>query len=727
LNDLSLHLAPNAPWVWLALASLLAALLGLWAYRIAVPPLPASARRALPALRIAALLVLVWLLGQPVLERPAGGRRTVVVLLDRSASMALPERAGGGPRAAAADRAAQALARAWRGRAQVEVRGFASRLLPDSARGARGGAAPPPGTGSTALGDALAQLAESPLGQDAGAVVVVSDGAVNAGADPVAAARALGMPVHAVVVGQGRQPDRVVTEVETDGEARVGRPVMVRARVTSSEERGTPLAVRLGEEGRELGRAVVVSPGPGMEATAEFSVVPVRPGLAVWEARVDSLAGDLSHDNDARSLAVEVSPGKLGMVLVSAGLNWDLSFMRRALAGDSSLALSTWVRERGGWRRLEPGGPRSGAPDAAVLRGQAVVVLDAILPAEVGAGFDRALADFVRGGGGLLLLGGPAPGLARYRAGALGPELGVTIDPTLAGRGGAPQPAPEASDLLAWDVDPARGERAWRAAAPLSDLAPVRPGPGDRVLIASTGGGPPLLLSRHVGRGQALLLNGTGFWRWSLSGVDELAADRGRVLWRRLAHWLAEPAQAEPLRVRPERWLAAGGEPVRLFATLQDDAFRPVADAAVTGEAHELSPSGAPGRAFPVGFAARAAGAYEASLEGLPPGRYRVEARAVRGGRELGRATSEFAVDRWSLEVARALPDSAGLAAVAAATGGRVGAARDVERWARSLPARELTRARTESLRLWESPWLFGLVVGALAVEWFWRRRRGLP
>jgi hypothetical protein len=35
--------------------------------------------------------------------------------------------------------------------------------------------------------------------------------------------------------------------------------------------------------------------------------------------------------------------------------------------------------------------------------------------------------------------------------------------------------------------------------------------------------------------------------------------------------------QGEPLRVKPERWLSAGGEPVRLFATLQDAAFRPVA------------------------------------------------------------------------------------------------------------------------------------------------------
>jgi hypothetical protein len=300
--------------------------------------------------------------------------------------------------------------------------------------------------------------------------------------------------------------------------------------------------------------------------------------------------------------------------------------------------------------------------------------------------------------------------------------LTVTLDGTLVARGGTPQPALEARDLLDWDPDPARGERAWSAAAPLADLAPVRPGAGDRVLIGSADGGPPLLIGRHVGRGQALLVNGTGLWRWSLSGVDELTAERGRVLWRRLVHWLAEPAQAEPLRVRPERWLAAGGEPVRLFATLQDSVFRPVVGGEVTAEAQDAA-----GHSRPVRFEPRAAGSYEAVLEDLPPGRYRLSARAVRGGRELGRAGTEFAVDRWSLELARSLPDSAALAAVAWATGGRITDAAQAERWARTLPTRALARGRVESHRLWESPWVFALVIGLLGVEWFWRRRRGLP
>src|SRR5439155_128710 len=169
---------------------------------------------------------------------------------------------------------------------------------------------------------------------------------------------------------------------------------------------------------------------------------------------------------------------------------------------------------------------------------------------------------------------------------------------------------------------------AWRAAAPLSDPAPIDPGAGDRVVIGSAGNGPPLVLLRRVGRGQALLVNGTGLWRWSLSGHDDLTEERGRRLWRGFVHWLAEPVQGEPLRVRPERWLTTRGETVHLFATLQDGAFRPIADAVLAGEAQHAA-----GRTSRLEFVPRATGSDEATLEDPRPGRYRLSVRAARGGR----------------------------------------------------------------------------------------------
>ena len=440
---------------------------------------------------------------------------------------------------------------------------------------------------------------------------------------------------------------------------------------------------------------------------------------------MDSLAHEPTVANNSRSTALEVAAGRVGVLIVSGGLNWDLTFLRRALDGDSGLAVTTWTRERDRWRATGPGGkPKPGAaakPSPADLRACAVVVLDALAPPDVSPEFDRALAGFVRNGGGLLVLGGPGAGLLRLRQGALGPDLAPRVSAISAPRSVSPAPTEEAAELTAWDDDPVRGREAWRAAAPLSDLMPVEAGPGDRVLIAALGGGPPLLMVRHVGRGQALLVNGTGVWRWSLSPTDDLAGERGRRLWRRLARWLAEPVQGEPLRVRPERWLAASGEPVLLFATLQDSAFRPLAGARLEGEAARVG-----GASRALAFEPRESGTYVATLSALPPGRYRVSVRARAAGRAEVRAVTEFAVDRWSLEDARAESDSAALFAVARASGGVALSVSDLAHLPGAVQA-SLTRGPLVTARLAESPWVLALVVAALAGEWAWRRRRGLP
>ena len=707
----TLHLAPNAPWLWLAGLSLALIALGLWSYRFAAPPLPALARRVLPLLRGLALVVLVWLLARPVLERSLAGRGArIALLVDRSSSMELPARPGDDrTRAQVADDAVARLRGALRGRAAVTEIPFAARLGADSAGiGARD---------LTALGRALRQLPLAAQGQDVDGVVVISDGIVNSGDDPAAAARGLGVPVHAVVVGESGRGDRAVLEIEASISARVGEPTPVRVRVTSSEERGTPLRVRLLEDGRDLVQATVSAPGPGGEALAEMRVTPTRPGLAVWSAALDSLGGEITAANNQREVAVEVAPGRLGVLVVSGELNWDLTFVRRALIGDSAIALDTRVRQRGGWRGLESG---AGAPVAADLRGRAVVVLDAFAALDVSPEFDAALSAFVRSGGGLLVLGGPAPGLTRFGRGRMAEDLAVTeAGPR---RAASPVPAAEAREMLAWDDDPARGERAWRVAAPLTEVGAVRTAGGDRVIVAANDGGAPLVVARRIGRGQALMINGTGVWRWSLAGLDEFSGERSRRLWRRVVRWLAQPVQGEPLRIRPERWLVARGEPVRLIASLQDAEFRPVAGATVEGEAVERA-----GRRHAVRFVARESGSYVATLDDLPPGRYQVSARAHRAGQPLGQASSQFAIDRWSLEQARTDPDSATLAAMATASGGELVRTGGQGLALQSFATRPLVRPRTESVRLWESPWLFALVVGVLSVEWAWRRRRGLP
>ena len=158
---------------------------------------------------------------------------------------------------------------------------------------------------------------------------------------------------------------------------------------------------------------------------------------------------------------------------------------------------------------------------------------------------------------------------------------------------------------------------------------------------------------------------------------------------------------------------------VRLAATLQDHAFRPVTEARVN-----VKVNGPVSRE--VVLESRGQGAYGTVLDNLPPGRYTASATAAVGGRSAGSANAEFWVDAQSIEWQDVAPDAGLLAQVAQASGGRTvkpGREGDV---AAALAMARPRAARDASVRLWESPIVFALLASILSAEWWIRRRRGL-
>ena len=123
-----------------------------------------------------------------------------------------------------------------------------------------------------------------------------------------------------MAIGRSGAIDRAVLEVEASARVRVGEATPVRVRVTSREDPGTPIPVRLLDGNRELARAEVAAPARGAEATVELRVTPSAAGLAVWTAQVDSLRDEITTRNNARQVAVEVSPNRLGVLIVSSAL-----------------------------------------------------------------------------------------------------------------------------------------------------------------------------------------------------------------------------------------------------------------------------------------------------------------------------------------------------------------------------------------------------------------------
>ena len=177
------------------------------------------------------------------------------------------------------------------------------------------------------------------------------------------------------------------------------------------------------------------------------------------------------------------------MVVISQGLNWDLTFVRRALAGDSAMRLVTLVPMSGGWRELESGRAR-GAPEPADLHGQAAVVRRVASRAISARRWTWRSMTFVRGGRRPAGAGRQsARARAALRGGRLGAELALALDPGRTMPVASPEPAAGISEALAWDDDAGARRRGVARGGAAQRSAPIVPGAGDRVLIGARGGG----------------------------------------------------------------------------------------------------------------------------------------------------------------------------------------------------------------------------------------------
>ncbi len=737
----SISLAASGPWLvafWGALGLALA--LAVWAYRAPVPPLPRSSRILLGTLRFLALAILILTLFQPVLTVASRGsdRPELPVLLDVSASMRQPAGAG------LADSTTRfALARGLvvdllpdlEREFEVHVYGFG--VTAAEVAGGEALASAVPAEPATDLGSALRAVLSDEAVRPA-AIVVVSDGAVNRGPDPVALAERGAVPLIAVPVSLDSTVNDVrVAECLANRTAYLGQETVVSITLASSLAMATRVGVILSEDDRILTREHVAIPAGAARVPVEIRFRPDRLGVHRYTVNVESVPGEFTTENNRRTFAVRVQEERLQVLLIADRPTWDLTFIRRALASDRTLALSALVRLSSDGSYQPLGGSKLAALPARPreLAAFGTVVLVGVDVAGLPAATRAALAGFAGEGGGLLVVAPPRPAGGRSE-----------LERILPAR---PSPDPLAPSLVASSLTPAGsvhpvtglGESPSRAEQLWEDLPPVRPssaldiGLSGEVLVESSGTSTrlPLVVAGRTPGGRAMVVNATLVWRWGFLVAGSTGDDLvHRRFWSEAVRWLARGEGGGNLEVFADQPAFLQGQRVTLGARLTDDELKPVPDAAVSVEFErvDMGTAGTDTRQDRPGGAAlgpaEGLGSYAGDAGQLPPGLYRLSGRAKRGAQEWKSEGGHFVVDEARLEgtTPEANPDL--MRRLALRTGGAVVTLDEARGAIAALVKERALAERTVEIKLWNHVVMFAAFVGCTSLEWFLRRRRGL-
>ena len=714
------------------------------AYRRTVPRVSGAARRALTALRGVGLLLLISALCEPVavLTREEAARPVVALLLDASRSMEIADvpDAGGAPRSRR-EAATRLLAEGGL-ESELSERHAVLPLL-------FGRDAVPGGDWATDLGDVAegtdiaAALAGARQAGAVDALVLLTDGVRTTGGDPIAAARALGRPVYAVGFGNPAPArDLAVTSLLASEVVYAGIPSPVVATLRGTGFRGAAVEAELSDGERVLGRQSVRFPEGSEVAEARFTPALDGEGFRRLTVIVPAMEGEVTTENNAQSVAVKVLAKKIQVLLLFGRPEYDLPFLRRALAADEGMRVDAWfadargVLRRGGGETAPPAGPITEdvlfAYDLVVIGCPTDVLFRRFAPEALGGFLERLE-------GALILLAGdqgfrPVPDGLWVLLPAAPPDRSpsllngpVSARLTLDG---------ENHPLTRLLADPGENRALWTALPPLSAIANVgAPRPDAQVLVAGAPGGAPapgpepawplLVLSRRAG-GRVLLVAGRGVWRWEfLTWGAGRSGDASARLWSSAVRWLVSRDEFKRIEVRPETPAVRRGERVRFFGRVLDESYRPVEGAALR---LSLSRSDDPSFAREIALTASgSAGEYRGVATDLTPGLYRYRGEASRAGLSLGADEGDFVVSGRSAEFEETPLDEATLRAMAEASGGRYVRFADYRPGALGIRLEEKHRQVRREIPLWNHPILYLAIVGLFVAEWFLRKRRDLP
>ncbi len=717
LMDARLTLSTGIGWYILSAIGVIA--FAWLIYRFTLPPVSRLRKSALWILRGLALMLLVFLLFEPVISYFFQKRQppAVALLVDHSASMAVVRNGNARSDGVAAFLHSPAL-RSLEHRADIHSFTFADSLI-------------------VVPLDSLSELSYTGVGTDlAGAwtraerklstvnlaaIVMLSDGAYNAGENPMRIAAASTVPIYCLGVGDTTvMADALISDLLTNEVTYKGSQVPLAIRVRGVGLNGKASTLRVfGRNGVEVGSRSVRFDGDNVEISVDLSFEATEAGDLRISARLDSIPGESIFENNRRSIIVRVLDRKSSVYLFAGPPSADVTILRQTLDKDTTLEVTAFVENRGGGMLYDRTIPNPEDLGKANL----IVLVDFPTRSTPAALVERLARIIEEGRIPILFLAGPD--IQSSSLGLLKDVLPFRIlkpaplEQRVIARAGAAHPALATANPLPLEwpaLPPVFGGIGNFSADAVAQVAVKL----SREELGISEDEPGLLFWEVSSRrGAALLAWGTSKWQMQLA-ESSAGSDFYTDLIQRIRAWLVAPIEEQPVRIRTTKKLYSGGETIRFLGEVYGADLAPRDDASI--EVRISSDS----RTETVALHIRGNGRYEGELIPWTEGEYRFVGRAVAHDDTLGSDRGMFAVEAFNIELLETHARFDILRQISTVSGGAFAPIGDADSLLQllDLAPREITQRREATL--WNRGIMIWAIIILLSAEWMIRKRSGM-
>jgi len=611
------------------------------------------------------------------------------------------------------------------------------------------------GTASS-IDQALKYVDDQLNGLPLGALVLVSDGADNSEVDPAVKAQDFGnrrIPLFTVGVGQEDIPQDIgIVDVSAARTVLEGSVFTVQVGVQHQGYAGQEVELSIMDGDIPVVSETVYLGSGGVTERFDLELTPERPELIVYDLNVELQNAEVIEQNNSYSFLVDnTEKPALDILYIEGHPRNEYKFIRRALEGDNSLRLATYLQT----------GPekfyRQGIKSPTELAGgfpkdkEALYQYEAIILGDIEEDiFDgdqlQMLEDFVAERGGGFLMSGMVD--EAFITTPIADILPITLveenflPSHLRGgirRGDHPTgelyfprltSSGRLSPLLRQAGEDGDNDRLWRQLPELQGIfvsGRIKPGATvlmEHPLLNYQNQALPVIASQRYGSGRSMAITTASTWRWQMMMA---AADASHeTLWRQILRWLAVSAP-ERVTIEFDREFYNVGDEVNVTATVLNEQYEPDNDATLWIQTTDPLDQTTD---MPMEWDIEEDGVYRAGFTVEDEGVFSLLVDVASAAGEAGIDSSEkraaFVVTPSLREYTNAELDSGLLARVARAGNGGYFSLADAGGLAGAIEFTPNAYSREVQIDLWDRPWLLALLILVLCADWIARRMKGL-
>ncbi len=556
---------------------------------------------------------------------------------------------------------------------------------------------------------AISQVQE--LEDDFDAAILLSDGIITFGRNPILLAIDLDIPLYSIALGDTtRVRDLAVTNIASNPTGYTNTIHSVEVDISQNGYDGESVLLELkNSEGEVLDtKEAIFSEGESIKSF-EFSLNLAQPGLSQYSISLNELEGEWSSENNTSFFSIDVLDGKTKVLHAAFEVHPDVKMIRSILEEDQNIELTTltWL---GGNRFIEDDFPNLSNIDLIIFHG---------IPF---GNFDQSIFDDLSSSSTLYLQ------LPKSRVNREGLFSELFMIQNTGNQLFQVQLSPNSESNIHPILE--LPEIVYESGPPLiSSLQSISSVPDATDLINSSFQGvktPNSILS-IVERG-GVRRSSVAAWEWfkMYQSPNEKEREYVTQLFNNLVGWTSNNPDDRRLKISPSKPVFNLSEEVIINASLNNESGEVESNASI-----ELNISTEAGFLQPYNMTNNGNGAYELKSSSLGPGLYSYTAVARKGNREIDTQIGEFLIQETNSEFINTVRNDALLRSFSNESGGSFFEYDDISQFWQVLNTDDVLQQKQELVESYHFPvrsyWWFLIVLLLLGSEWLIRKNYSLP